>query len=303
MNIEHAKSISLARILDKLNLKPVRISEYDLYYNNPFRTGDKGDFRVSLHENCWNDEDTGEKGDALEFVCKHLQRSGVGSTELDALRWIGNMFGLLPVIKPIANIDIQQDDLKLNVTDQKKIEHPALIEFLESRGIPLPLADRYLEEVNVYSRVKCKSIFALGFKNDKGGHVLRNKYFKDCSNPQYLTFIRGKIPKPDTIHVFIDWLDYLSAIIQKRNGRKFEGDVIVLNGLRNLTKATPYIKGYGYRRACTWMSNDQEGKEATANLDAFFAAEDELLHKPMNKLYAPYKDVNAWHMVKIELPE
>ncbi|ACU63742.1 hypothetical protein [Chitinophaga pinensis] len=303
MNIEHAKSISLALILDKLNLKPVRISEYDLYYNNPFRRDEKADFRIDLHENCWNDEDTGERGGVLQFVCKHLQRSGLGSTEFDALRWIGNMFGLLPAIKPIANIDIQQDDLKLNVTDQKKIEHPALIEFLESRGIPSSLADRYLKEVNVYSRVKCKSIFALGFKNDKGGHVLRNKYFKGCCSPQYLTFIRGKIPKPNTIHIFIDWLDYLSAIIQQRNGRKLEGDTIVLNGLRNLAKATPYIKGYGYRQAFTWMSNDQEGKEAITNLDTFFATEDGLSHKPMNSLYAPYKDVNAWHMVKVGLPE
>ena len=143
---------------------------------------------------------------------------------------------------------------------------------------------------------------AIGFKNDKGGFELRNKNYKGSTRPKYITFIRGTHGgQGGGIHLFEGWSDYLSAIIQQQDGRKFRDDTIVLNSLSNLAKGTAYIKDYGYRTAFTWMDNDQPGQQATASLDAFFKTEAGLLHSPMNPLYAPYKDVNAWHMVKLGL--
>lgn len=293
----------LAQILEILGHKPDRTSGHDLYYLSPLRHEKTASFHVNTTKNVWYDHGTGEGGDAINFVCRHLQNSGVGFAVPDALRWMENMFGLAPVIAPVKNLEVPKDDRKLIVTKAEGIEHPALIQYLESRGFPLPLAQQYLKQVDVYNRESRKSIFALGFKNDKGGYEIRNKYFKGSTKPKYITFIRGTIPKPDEIHLFEGWPDYLTAIIHQEDGRKFKGDSIVLNSLANLKKATPYIKGYGYRTAFTWMHNDEPGKEATANLDAFFKTEEDLLHKPMNAMYAPYKDANAWHQVKLGLSE
>lgn len=304
MNIEQAKTIPLAQILDKLNLKPSRTSRYDLFYLSPFRQEKTASFHVDITKNLWYDHGSGEGGDVVTFVCKHLQNSGVGHAVPDALRWIAIMFGHSPVIAPLKDIEIHKDDRKLVVSAQQEINHPALVQYLEQRGLSLPLVQQYLKEVTVYNRESRKSIFALGFKNDKGGYEFRNKYFKGSTKLKYITFIRGeggKSAKPEGIHLFEGWPDYISAIIRKRDGRKFEEDSIVLNSLVNLPKATPYIKGYGYRTVYTWMDNDNSGRQATANLDEFIKTEENLTHIPMNSLYAPYKDVNAWHMAKLGL--
>lgn len=304
MNIEQAKSIPLAQILDKMNCQPTRTSGYDLYYLSPHRNEKTASFHVNVSKNLWYDHGIGEGGDGIKLVCKYLESCGVDHTVPDALRWLKNMFGFAPVIAPVNDPDIPAYDGKLKVTDVQDVEHSALVQYLESRGIPLSLAQQYLKQIKVYNRESRKSIFALGFKNDKGGYEVRNKFFKGSTTPKYITFIRGeggKSAKPDAIHIFEGWPDYVSAIIHKRDGRKFEEDTIVLNSLSNLTKATGYIKGYGYRTAYTWMDNDQSGKEATANLDTFLKTEESLTHKPMNSIYAPYKDVNAWHTVKLGL--
>jgi hypothetical protein len=44
------------------------------------------------------------------------------------------------------------------------------------------------------------------------------------------------------------------------------------------------------------MDNDSAGEKATTLLNDFFQTQEGLTHQPMNKLYAPHKDVNAWHM-------
>jgi hypothetical protein len=46
------------------------------------------------------------------------------------------------------------------------------------------------------------------------------------------------------------------------------------------------------------MDNDQAGQNATIMLDNFLKTQEGIIHKPMNKVYAPYKDVNEWHISK-----
>ncbi|RPD40610.1 CHC2 zinc finger domain-containing protein [Chitinophaga barathri] len=298
-----AETITLAQILEKLGHAPVRTSGHDLYYLSPLREEKTASFHVNTDKNVWYDHGTGEGGGIIKFVQRYLQTQNVGNDEGDAKRWIKNMFGFAPIINPVKDLEIPKYDKKLHITSEQDIERPALIRYLDSRGIPLPLAQKYLKQINVYNRETSKSIYALGFKNDKGGHEIRNKYFKGSTSPKYITFIRGTVIKPEEVHIFEGWPDYLTAIIYDRDGQKFKGDAIILNSLANLSKATGYIKGYGYRHALTWMHNDQPGIEATANLDAFFKTEEDLTHRPMNGIYAPYKDLNAWHTVKIGLGE
>jgi hypothetical protein len=303
MNIEQANCIPITEILDKINYKPSRISPYDAYYLAPWRNEKTASLHVNIKTNKWFDHgDPGCKGgDAVSLVQKWLQFSGVGYTVSDALRWIKNMCEYAPVIAPVKSFDPPKPQPKLRVTDVREIKHPALIEYLDSRGIPLPIGQEYYKEVTVYNRESQKSIFALGMRNEIGGWEICNKYYKASVGPKYPTIIRGTKPKPEGFHVFEGGTDFVSSVIQQNNGRRFEHDSYILHSVVNLPKLTPFVKGYGYTLGQSWMDNDQPGIEATASLDEFFKTEENLTHKPMNAIYAPYKDVNAWHMVKLGL--
>jgi len=303
MNIEQAKAIPISEILDKLNFKPAkRQSGPDLYYLSPFRNEKTASFHVNTNKNVWYDHGTGEGGDAITFIQKWMSSTGEDGNVPDALRWARKMFGYAAVVPRVVDQDERPAEPKLKIINKRKITRPALVEYLDSRGIPIKIADEYLQQVDVENKDTGKKFFAIGFKNEKGGFELRNRNYKGSTKPKYITYIRGTESwKRDGIHFFEGWTDYLSAIIQQQNGQKFPDDTIVLNSLSNLAKGSDYIKGFGYRTAYTWMDNDEPGRKATAALGEFFATQNTLLHKPMNALYAPYKDVNAWHMVKLGL--
>lgn len=303
MNYEQAKSIPLSEILDKINCQPARTSGHDLYYLAPWRNERTASLHVNTHKNVWYDHGIGEGGGVIQFVCKYLESAGLDHAEADARRWLKNMFEGMTFIAPVKILDKAKDidERKSIVTHVQDIEHPALIQYLESRGLLLEVVREYYKQVSVYNKQSRKSIFALGMKNESGGYALRNKFYEGCAGPNTISFIRGTRPKPDAFHVFEGGPDFVTAVIRQNNGRRFEQDTIVLHSVSNLKKATPFIKGYGYQTGFTWMHNDKAGEQATANLKKFFQMEENLIHVPMNSIYAPYKDMNAFHMAELGL--
>ncbi|MGJ1348243.1 CHC2 zinc finger domain-containing protein [Sphingobacterium siyangense] len=295
MNIEHAKSIHLSEILEKIGFSVQKVTERDFWYLSPFRKENTPSLHVQRHKNVWYDFGEGRGGDNIAFVQAYLAFTNENSTVSDALRWLKNMFDEPGIIQKIYVPDHEQEDSKLTLKDIKPIKHTALIQYLKSRGIPLEVARRYLHEVIVYHHGNKKTYFSLGFKNEDAGYELRNPYFKGCIRPKEITFIRGTIPKPDGIHIFEGFMDYLSIITQ-REGKPLYDDSIVLNSLSCMKNASAYIKGYGYTDAYTWLDNDPAGMKATEAFKEFFKIEKNLTHHPMNGRYAPHKDLNAWHM-------
>jgi hypothetical protein len=300
MNIEQAKSIPLADILRILGFEPTQQKNHQSKYLSPLRQERTPSFYVHTERNIWHDFGTGKGGSVIDFICEYLQTQDVCYAIPDALRWLENMMGYAPIIQPIKAKFIRKPDPKLVVRDTCPIKRPALVAYLKNRGIALELAKIHLKEVVVQNTETNKRTFALGFRNETGGHEIRNKFFKGCVGRKNISFIRGSVPKPDGIHIFEGFMDYLSAVMHKE-GHQFKDDTLILNSLSCLKLATPYIKGYGYKSAYTWMDNDEAGKEATKSLANFFETENCLVHHPMNSIYAPHKDVNAWHMAKLNL--
>jgi hypothetical protein len=207
-------------------------------------------------------------------------------------------FEFKPIERPTQNGSTESPNWY--VKKSKPLVHKALIQYLESRGIGFELGKQYLEEVHVANSEIQKGYFALGFQNEDGGYEVRNQYFKGSVSPKTLTFIRGSKPKPESIHMFEGYIDFLSAVSQLKN-KKLTGDSIVLNSLSSLQSAWPYIKNYGYRTLYSWLDNDPSGKRATNILSEFVDSEDGLIHVPMNRVYQSHKDVNAWHMHRLNL--
>lgn len=298
MNIEQANNIALAAIMDKLGIKPAKQSSKESVYLSPLREERTASFNVHHGKNVWYDHGIGEGGTTIDFACAYLKSHNQAHTISDALRWLATIGDLAPYIAPVETNDSNLQDSQLVLKLVKPIEQRTLIDYLTSRGIQLPVARQYLKELRIYNKATRKSFFALGFKNEDEGYEVRNKFFKGCIRPKTVTFIRGTQPK--NIHIFEGFMDFLS-IITHNKGIRLKDDAIILNSLSCLKQATPYIKDYGYNAAYTWMDNDKAGKTATASLDEFFKTQEQLVHKPMNFVYASHKDINAWHMCRLGL--
>lgn len=295
MNIDEAKTIPLTEILSRLDHHPKRINATKALYSSPLRQERTPSFWVYLKPNRWYDYGGAQPqgGDGLNFACAYLKSCRQDNTVSDGLRWLKNMS--IPTIVPIYSDHMEEREATLLLKDKQPIQQLGLILYLKKRGIPLELARKYLSEVYVRNVNTEKSFYALGFKNEEGGYELRNPFFKGTLRPKALSFIRGTTIQPKGIHIFEGFMDYLSAIIQS-GGQPFTNDVIVLNSISSLRQTLPYIQNYGYRKVYTWLDNDPTGEKATALLAEFFQTQQGLTHQSMNGIYAPHKDVNAWHM-------
>ncbi|MBD2704828.1 toprim domain-containing protein [Spirosoma sp. BT702] len=302
MNIDQAKAIAIVEILARLGIHPKRTAADKLLYLSPVRKEKTPSFWVYTKTNRWHDYGDGRGGDPVDFASAYLQFTRESHTISDALRWIGNMgvasHDIAPVHRP--HDQLINNDSPLMLKSKKQIQHVGLIHYLDKRGIPHNIARRHLKELRVHNTRTNKYFTALGFPNEEGGFELRNPFFKGCLRPKAISFIRGKIPKPEGIHLFEGFMDYLSAITQLR-GNGLADDAIILNSLSCLKQAIAYMQNYGYRVAYSWMDNDEAGAKATTLLTEFCQTQADLRHTPMNKVYTPHKDVNAWHMHQLKL--
>lgn len=301
MNIEKAKWISIAQILEKLGLKPTKKTTNDEWYLSPFREEQTASFHVRTKRNIWYDFGLGSGGDVIHFACIYLESQKQSHSVSDGLKWLADVIGNAQIPIAIHSAENTNNNPRLSIKSVNRIRHGALVNYLTARGIKLKVATEILREVSFHDSETNKTYFALGLHNEEEGYELRNSFFKGCVGAKSISFIRGSFDgKPDDIHLFEGFMDYLSVITQ-REGRPFQGDTIILNSLSCIKHAKPYIKGYGYKRAYTWMDNDKAGETADQTLKQFFNEEQCLVHIPTNFLYQPHKDVNAWHMNKLGL--
>lgn len=270
MNIEFAKQMPMSLILDKIRelLKDDTLTQNVIDH---------------ISTECTN---------SLELVSKYLEWCGNSCTPTDALRWLTNIFEQKPDIKIVNHPDFEQKPCALRLKKVSEVKHLALIHFIKNRLISLDVAKRYLCELKLFNKDTGNTFSALGFKNEDGGYEIRNKFYKGYLSPRDITFIRGTKAKPESIHLFVNIIDYMS-IVSMQDGTPFEADAIILNSLDCLTKATPYIKNYGYKNAFTWMRNNDEGREATRSLLDFFKCQN-IIHFAQNRLYGAYISPNAW---------
>lgn len=301
MKIDEAKTIPLELILDRLGATRTKQTEHEAWYLSPLRQERTASFHVHREKNLWYDFGEGAGGDGLTLVCRHLAASGADATIADALRWLRNMTGSsLPPLVPKRPTPLFEAEKGWQLRNVKPITHLALVRYLERRGIPVSLAQRHLQEISARNRKTGQGVFALGLRNEEGGYELRNPFLKASIAPKTISFIRGPVPKPASMHVFEGMMDFLSAAADATE-QQLDGDVIVLNSVSNLADALPYIKGYGYQTLYSWMDNDPAGDKARRALLQVARAEADLLHQPMNDAYLPHADVNAGRMHRLGL--
>ena len=100
--------------------------------------------------------------------------------------------------------------------------------YLNQRRVSSKIVECCNELFELEYRTKSgKLIAALGFKNDRGGFELRNKFLKLSTSPKAITTIHGAAK---ALNVFEGFMDYLSALTYY-NTSQLEGTAIILNGV------------------------------------------------------------------------
>jgi len=144
---------------------------------------------------------------------------------------------------------------RIVIKDVLDLQHPALLQYLQSRRIPSALAKQYCSQVHYENGGR--SFFAAGFRNDKGGYELRSRFFKGSSAPKTFTLLCSD---NDKINVFEGFIDFLSHLVLFPG--QMQTDYLILNSLSFLESALPVLSGYTHSKL--YFDHNPAGRDKTA---------------------------------------
>ena len=178
-----------------------------------------GSIAVDDQANVWYDHSAGKGGDIIEAVQVFENMTFPQSVQ--------RLAESIPtsIITPKKRA---QTDSKIEVESVVKIYHPALIDYIQSRGFEPGEISTFAKEV--HWKNMGKSYFAVGFPNESGGWVLRSSIFKgNILGGGTSIHILGN---PNRIKIFEGWFDFLSYL---KLSRATDFKAIILNSTANLS--------------------------------------------------------------------
>lgn len=279
LSYREAKEISIVEYLSGLGYEPAKIRQDDYWYHSPFREERTPSFKVNAKSNVWFDHGTGEGGTILDFGAKLHQ-----CTLYEFLEKLSNgnhshisLHQHLPSIEGSKN--------KLVVVSSKDLTNADLINYLDSRGIDLELANRFCKEIEF--RIGPKSYRAIGFPNQLGAFELRNRWFKGSSSPKDISLIENGASRISVLEGFIDFLSVLKIDNNEIKQLTINSDFLILNSLRLLNRSLTLLQSY--KEANLFLDNDAPAREAKDGLKS-----KGIVYKDVSHLYKNNKDVNEY---------
>lgn len=286
MTIQDVKQIKLADYLQSLGYTPVKQQGRNLWYKSPLREETDASFKVNTELEKWYDFGIGKGGNIIALAAE-LYHSG------DVAYLLKRIEERTAYIRPASFSFGRQhsDNQPYQGLRVGELSSPALIAYLQERGINIELAKRECMELRFMNADK--PYFAIGFPNMAGGYEVRNRYFKGCVAPKDITHIRQQGEPRNVCYLFEGFMDYLSFLtIRVKNNPQYPRlttqDYIVLNSVSNLTKAESILATY--TRIGCYLDNDTAGRNAYDNLKRMLG--DRL--QDMSIHYAGYNDLNEY---------
>ncbi|UJH90119.1 toprim domain-containing protein [Antarcticibacterium sp. 1MA-6-2] len=268
---ERARNICIVKTLAKLGHFPTRTSEKEAWFLSPLRSETQASFNVSVVKNLWYDFGMGKGGSTIDLIM------AIKSCDLiDALEFLSEdiiTYSLKPRLKePSINE-------KIKISTVEPLNLPALLNYLESRKIPLEIGRKYCRQI--WYRSNGKQFFTIGLQNQKGGWELRNKYYKNSSSPKtYSLFERGS----KQLLIIEGMFDFLSLAAIDEDLVE-SSDCIILNSLAFIDRIKDMIPKYEI--VLLYLDNDPAGKKAASSLLSLF---DNITD--CSDCYSGYKDLN-----------
>ena len=285
MTIQEAKQIRIADYLQSLGYTPVKQQGNSLWYNSPFRQETEASFKVNTDRNLWYDYGLGRGGNILALA-QELYRSDNVPYLLDRIA------EQAPHIRPVSFYFRQQPSKpSFQQLEVRELSHPALLRYLQERGINTALAKPECKELHFTHNGK--PYFAIGFPNVAGGYEVRNLFFKGCIAPKDISHIRQQGEPREKCLVFEGLMDYLSFLTLRMkncpNMPNLDGqDYVILNSVANVSKAADVLHGYG--RIHCLLDNDEAGRKAYRELERELGGR----IRDFSENYHGYKDLNDY---------
>ena len=274
-------NIPLEKVLEALGSRRGREKNM---WTSPMRDETKASLHVDPAKNVWYDFGITRGGTNVDLVM--LVRR---CTRQEAYRFLGK---LMPeserarVQRPAA-----EPKSEIGIKTVREIRSKYLIQYLESRKIPLDLARRYLKEVILFDPARNVHYTLLGIPNNAGAYALRGPDgFKGTTKSDITTINKeGKIsarPSTGKVAVFEGMFDFLSWRVMQSSELP-TCDAVILNSVNNLAKAADYLGRHD--SATCFLDNDAAGERC------YQAVRDMMKGKEvidMSDLYGGYKDLS-----------
>lgn len=271
-----ARSVGIESVLEKLGARRAGGRGARLLYHCPFREDRNPSMYVNVDKGTWVDMANPDefKGDGIKLVELTLNLH-----PLEAAKYIVGEGVISSNARPQSYTPrrVQRvDSIEYTVHE---LEHPALLDYLNSRGIPANLAKRLCKEIHI------GKLFFIGFLSQNGGYELRNKLGKRSLGNKNISVL-GTGDKAIIFEGFIDYLSHLRIY-----GFLEDHKYIVLNSVCNLQKVIDYFNVFGLpQHIQLWLDNDDAGRNAAI----FLTEKLQCSIEDMSSVYASYNDVNDW---------
>ena len=286
-------SISIIEIMAPYG-KRLEHTRSGLYYS-PFRDERTPSFQIDEAKNTWYDYGTSEGGGLFDFVCKLA-----GITRGEVYDWLASFRHMVPeseykaVIAPLMQRKPQASRIVIDSASHT-FTKDKLIEYALSRAVSKEVLAKYCEEVIYHiDSAPDRKFFAIGFKNNSGGYVLRSSISKRCSSSDITTLdSNGQMSREVTsekVIVFEGFMDFLSWITDVKQQTP-QYDCCILNSVSNVAKALPWIMEHS--NIAAFMDNDQAGRETLQKImDCASEGAHDVCVYDMARLYEGYNDLN-----------
>ena len=285
------QSISIVEIMAHLG-KNLAHDRSGMYYS-PFRDESTPSFHIDVPTNRWYDFGTAEGGGLFEFVCRIA-----GITRGEVYDWLASFRKMIPESEYKEVVEkVKKTKPSRVIVDSASHEFTRykLIEYAQRRAVSKDVLEKYCEEVVYHiDSYPDKQYFAIGFKNNSGGYVLRSSLSKKCTSSAMTTLSpEGGITEEvsgDKVLVFegfMDFLSWLSSVQQLSPGY----DCCILNSVSNIEKALPWITAH--KNIAAFMDNDDAGRKTLEKIiESVPDQAGDVSIYDMSRLYQGYNDLN-----------
>lgn len=273
---EKARKVGIEEILQRLGARRAGGRGSRLLYHCPFREDRNPSMYVNTDKGTWVDMANPDdyKGDVIRLVGLTLNMR-----PLEAARYIVGENAEAMEARPQTYNSRCAGETRTSQYSVHDLKHPALIDYLASRGIPDKLAKRLCKEIHI------GRLFYIGFPSQNGGYELRNKLGKRTLGNKSISILGTG----DRAIIFEGFMDFLSHL--RIYGFIADHKYIVLNSVCNVEKVIEHFNVFSMpQHVELWLDNDEAGRNATTVLTEklICATEDK------SCVYAPHNDVNDW---------
>ena len=286
MRYSKFKDLSIVEFLQVQGMEPAKKTTEHYQYFAPGRDEKSPSLTVYHRKNDWFDFGTSKGGDIGKLI-QYLYNCD-SAKALSILNEYTNKNLISPClpVKNTADLEPEPGESSFTIIEIKDLSHWQLKNYLKERKISIELAKLYIKEVH-YFTAKGTRIHSLGFRNDKGGYVLRHKGQDKPHNTKPAYFSTIELPGSNGLNLFEGFFDFLSALeyYQVTNPAQ---TTIVLNSLSNLHYVIPILTNYV--RINLYLDNDKPGQAAAEQIRALHPC-------TVNKakiLYPFFKDFNQF---------